>query len=73
MTYKHYLCKCNMCDTIMFDENPGKNSVLIDITAIEKPINHMIQFHDGNEFYWGCPNCSTDRYLMDLTNNDFKK
>ena len=55
----------------MFDENPGGNSVLIDITTIEKPINHMIQLRDGSEFYWGCPDCSTDSYLMDLTNDDF--
>ena len=73
MVNKQYLCKCNMCDAIMFDENPGENSILIDITKIEKPINHMIQFRDGDEFYLGCPNCSTDSYLMDLTNNDFKK
>ena len=71
MVDKQYLCKCNLCDSIMFDENPGENSVLIDITTIEKPINRMIQFHDGSEFYWGCPNCSTDSYLMDLTNDDF--
>lgn len=62
-----------MCDAIMFDENHGENSVLIDITTIDKPINNMMQFHDGGEFYWGCPNCSTDSYLMDLANSDFKK
>lgn len=73
MINKHYLCKCNMCDAIMFDENPGENSILIDVTIIDKPINYMIQFHDDSEFYWGCPNCSTDSYLMDLTNDDFKK
>lgn len=73
MANKHYLCKCNMCDAIMFDKNPGENSIPINITKIEKPINHMIQFQDDGEFYWGCPNCSTDSYLMDLTDNDFKK
>lgn len=73
MIDKQYLCKCNMCDAIMFDENHSENSVLIEITTIEKPIDHMIQFHDGSEFYWSCPNCSTDSYLMDLTNDNFKK
>ncbi len=73
MANKHYLCECNMCDAIMFDKNPNVHSDPTDITKIEKPINHMIQFHDGGKFYWGCPNCSTDSYLMDLTNNDFKK
>lgn len=73
MANNHYLCRCNMCEAIMFDENPNIHSGPTDITKIEKPINHMIQFHDGGEFYWGCPNCSTDSYLMDLTNNDFKK
>lgn len=68
MTNTHYLCKCNMCDSILFDENPNVNSIPIDATTIEKPINHMIQFQEGNEFYWVCPNCNTDSYLMDLIN-----
>lgn len=72
MANKHYLCKCNMCDSILFDENPYRDS-LIDITTIEKPIEHMVQLHDGGGIYWACPNCSTDSYLMDLANNDFKK
>lgn len=73
MVDKQYLCKCNMCDAIMFDENPNVNSIPIAVTTIEKPINHMIQLRDDSGFYWACPNCLTDSYLMDLTNNDFKK
>lgn len=68
---KDYLCKCNMCDSILFDENPNVNSIPIDVSTIEKPINHMVQLLDDSEFYWACPNCSTDSYLMDLVNNDF--
>ena len=69
---KDYLCKCNMCDSILFDENPDENSVLIDITTIEEPINNMIQFYSGGKFYWGCPNCCTDSYLTDIIDNDLK-
>lgn len=69
---KHYLCKCNRCDSILFDENPGENSVLIDITTIEEPINNMIHFYGGGKFYWGCPNCCTDSYLTDIIDNDLK-
>lgn len=61
------------CDSILFDENPSENSVLIDITSIDKPINNMIHFYDGGKFYWGCPNCSTDSYLIDIIDNDLKK
>ena len=73
MANKHYLCRCNMCDSLLLDKNPSGNSILIDVTTIDKPINYMMQFHDGGEFYWGCPNCATDSYLVDLTNDDFKK
>ena len=68
MANKNYLCECNMCGSLLFDENPSENSILIDITTIEKPINHMVQLQDDSEFYWGCPNCSTDSYLKDLIN-----
>lgn len=42
MANKNYLCKCNKCDSILFDENPNVNSIPIDVTTIEKPINHMV-------------------------------
>ena len=64
------LCKCNMCGSILFDENPYRDSP-INITTIKKPIEHMVQLHDGGGIYWACPNCSTDEYLMDITDNDF--
>ena len=74
MANKRYLCRCNMCDSLLFDENHGEDSILIDVTTIDEPIDHMIQFHDGSKFYWGCPNCSTDNYLVDITDtNQLKK
>ena len=57
---KHYVCKCNNCETVMFDENPSTN--LVDIDLIDEPIENMETTDNG---VWGCPNCRTDEYLTD--------
>jgi len=59
---KHYLCKCNKCETIMFDENPATDQNYVVIEDVKEPIDSMIHL-DGN--HWVCPNCETDDYLID--------
>lgn len=63
---KDYLCKCNMCETIMFDENPnpimGQEKINLDLYP---EIENMEQI-TNDDVFWGCPKCKTDDYLIDL-------
>ena len=61
---KHYVCKCNKCETIMFDENPSDN--LVEIDNIKEPIDNMM-FSDD---HWVCPKCDTDAYLVDYVEDE---
>ena len=56
-----YLCKCNMCDTILIDKNPQVDAKKIEIHS-EMNVLLMEKNEDG---YWVCPNCNTDDYLSD--------
>ena len=64
------LCKCNNCNTVMFDENPSSQPKL---EAPSGTVN-MKKFEDTEEgdlersFFWGCPECETDEYLQDVEN-----
>jgi len=62
MSEKTQLCKCNNCDTVMFDENPSEQPLL----TAPKGTSHMVQLKDEGEFFWACPECQTDEYLQDL-------
>lgn len=58
-----YLCKCNNCGNILFDENPQVNATKSEIVGTELS---MVQISDGDELFWSCPNCLTDEYLTDI-------
>lgn len=60
---EEYLCKCNNCDSIMFDENPQVNAKKRKVTGVEIGMEYL--FDEGGERYWGCPICETDDYLTD--------
>lgn len=67
---KEHLCKCNMCDTILFDENAPIYEIQLEIP---KNTKHMIQVNISDninepEYIWACPNCKTDEYLNDIPN-----
>ena len=64
MKNTEYLCKCNNCDTIMFDENPQINAIKLPIPI--GTVNMIMCDNDIDETHLGCPNCNTDDYLMDL-------
>lgn len=59
-----YICKCNNCGNILYDENP-------QIGAEEKEIVDMVIYpmellNNNGYRYWGCGECKTDEYLTDL-------
>lgn len=61
-----YLCKCNNCGTIFFDKKPN-----FDVSSKKKTppnVKHLELLYDqqNNEYFWGCPHCKTDAYLIDI-------
>lgn len=66
------LCRCNMCDSILIDENPQTDSPLYDLKDYPQA-KKMVQFHEDDDWFWGCPECKTDAYLQDeILNHDIK-
>ena len=64
---KAQLCRCNNCDTIMIDKNPGEQPELL----VPGNCKDMIECNDEDTppehgFFWGCPNCLTDGYFQDV-------
>ena len=71
-----HICKCNNCETIMFDENPtGEPNVsmkkyrhasamvqLKDTEGLENIVEGIVD----DSYFWACPVCLTDSYLTDL-------
>ena len=57
---KTELCKCNNCESILYDQNPQINAPTY---FAPKGTENMELIE--NEF-WGCPICKTDDYLTDL-------
>ena len=57
---KDHLCKCNKCDNILIDKNPQVDAKKFQLKGNEKELIKV-----NNEF-WGCPECLTDDYLIDL-------
>ncbi len=69
-SFSEYLCKCNNCGSIMFDENPNIEQDRIPLSLVEVPIGSMGKFED--EQVWGCYKCKTDAFLMDVELSDFQ-
>lgn len=65
MANKEYLCKCNNCGAIMYDENPQVDAIKHDPTQFGEVLP-MEQLNDDGDTYWGCGNCQTDAFLVDL-------
>lgn len=64
---KEFLCKCNECGLVMFDENPSDNAIKVEIDTLPEPPSNLEQIYDefAGEYFWGCPNCKDDSYLSD--------
>ena len=65
---KANLCKCTNCDTIMIDQNSQVDATLHELTGKEVEMQYMqgLIEHGGTHYYWVCPICETDEYLIDL-------
>jgi len=57
------LCKCNNCGKILIDENPQTGAPKFELTGDEETMEY---FEEADEFFYGCPKCKTDAFLMDL-------
>lgn len=63
LTAEVNLCSCNMCGSILIDENPqvGAKKHNVDLSKVKE----MVKSCDGGECFWACPICKTDDYLTD--------
>ncbi|HEY8365053.1 MAG TPA: hypothetical protein VIK84_05725 [Haloplasmataceae bacterium] len=62
---KYYLCKCLNCESIIIDQNPQVNATLHNLTGNELEME-KIKGEEEGEYFWGCPKCKTDAYLIDI-------
>ena len=62
------LCKCNMCDSILIDQNPqiGAKEYKLKGTELEMQQTGGLNETDKDDPKWVCPICMTDDYLVDL-------
>jgi len=66
------LCKCNNCDTVLIDQNPQANAKEYELTGKEELMVQVLDIDEivpkGGErhYFWACPECLTDGYLVDL-------
>ncbi len=63
---KSYLCKCNNCGSIFYDENPKSENLLINTEKINLSILPMELLNEEGDSFYGCGNCKTDGYLTDI-------
>lgn len=67
---KDFICRCNNCMNILIDENPKEDAVMQELTGAELPMEKFIAEKEEpleeDEYFWGCPKCETDEYLIDL-------
>ena len=64
------ICKCNNCGSFLYDENPQTDTLKIDVSNLNVPILPMEQINQDGDTFWGCGNCQTDGYLMDIDSID---
>jgi len=62
------ICACNNCGTCFIDENPQTDTpkLLVNVFKLQ-PIQ---KFSVGENSFWGCPNCKTDDYLIDVDSQE---
>ena len=58
------LVRCNNCDNLYCDTNPGEHSVEVELETYP---DYLARLEDENGEYVGCPVCDTDDYLSDIT------
>jgi hypothetical protein len=58
---KDNICKCNMCDNTLIDQNPKINAPKFNLIG-----NEINMQWSATEEAWVCPVCKTDAYLTDV-------
>ena len=57
------LCVCNNCNSILIDNNPQIGASFYEKVDGAKD---MKELEDENGFFWVCPVCLVDDFLIDL-------
>lgn len=71
---EEYVCRCYQCMALLIDENPTDNAKKVELEEGEKYLR-MIRQADKNDngeilqWFWACPNCLSDEFLIDNTND----
>lgn len=65
-----HICKCTNCDTYLYDENPQTDAVKYFPSSFGTEILPMELLNKDGVSFWGCGNCQTDAYLIDLDENE---
>ena len=65
------LCYCNSCGCYLIDNNPQADAKKYDTDIAEGVLEQFKEPVDNNspndtEYFWGCPHCKTDEYLIDV-------
>lgn len=64
------LCYCNNCGCYLIDNNPQSGAKKYDTTIVAGELEQFVEptdegAADDEEYFWGCPNCETDKFLID--------
>lgn len=62
---REYICKCLNCDIYLYDENPQVGAAKHNPETFEDVVPMELLNEEGVSYY-GCGNCQTDAYLIDL-------
>lgn len=65
------LCYCNNCGCYLIDNNPRFGAKKYDADIASGELEQFTEpaekeSPDDEEYFWGCPNCRTDNYLIDV-------
>lgn len=65
------LCYCNNCGCYLIDNNPQSGAKKYDRSITTGELKLFIELageksSDDEECLWGCPNCKTDEFLIDV-------
>jgi hypothetical protein len=62
------LCKCNKCGSVLIDQNPQIGAKEYELKGNEHEMQYIKGLTENGEtnYYWVCPICLVDDYLVDL-------
>lgn len=65
------LCYCCNCGCYLIDNNPQFGATKYDIDIASGELEQFSEpadedSPDEEDYFWGCPNCETDGFLIDI-------